>query len=125
MYTVGLCKHMEIASSCQGNDGCAMMIGIAGKSTATSSMGNGLPYFRRMPPPPGIPVPMPLCPGMEQHRQPGLREHLVQRVGQPIAGHELLDRRMQLEAAHAAALDQAARLAHAFGAPVRVDAGER
>ena len=31
---------------------------------------------------------------------------------------------MQLQAAHAAALDQTPRLAHAFGAPVRVDAGE-
>ena len=62
MYTVGLCRQIEMASSCQGNDGCAMMIGSSGKSTATSSIGIGLPYFRRMPPPPGMPVPMPLCP---------------------------------------------------------------
>ena len=39
-----------------------MMIGISGKSTATSSIGIGWPYFRRMPPPPGMPVPMPLWP---------------------------------------------------------------
>ena len=45
-----------------GTDGCAMMIGISGKSTATSSIGIGWPYFRRTPPPPGMPVPMPLCP---------------------------------------------------------------
>ena len=39
-----------------------MMMGMEGKSTATSSMGMGCPYFRCTPPPPGIPVPMPLCP---------------------------------------------------------------
>ena len=35
---------------------------MSGKSTATSSIGIGCPYFRRMPPPPRMPVPMPLCP---------------------------------------------------------------
>ncbi len=62
MKTCGLCRQMEIASSCHGNDGCASTIGMSGKSTATSSIGSGLPYFRRMPPPPRMPVPIPLCP---------------------------------------------------------------
>ena len=51
-----------MASSCHGNDGCAMTIGMSGKSTATSSIGIGWPYFERMPPPPRMPVPMPLWP---------------------------------------------------------------
>ena len=48
-----------IASSCQGNDGCASTILSAGKSTATSSTWIGFEYLRRMPPPPGSPVPTP------------------------------------------------------------------
>ena len=32
------------------------------KSTATSSIGIGWPYFSLTPPPPRIPVPIPLCP---------------------------------------------------------------
>ena len=35
---------------------------MAGKSAATSSTWIGLEYFRRMPPPPGTPEPMPLWP---------------------------------------------------------------
>ena len=48
-----------------------MMIGISGKSTATSSIGIGWPYFRRTPPPPGMPVPMPLCPVWNSTGMPG------------------------------------------------------
>ncbi len=62
MYTCALCRQTEIASSCHGNDGCAITIGKSGKSTATSSMSIGLPYFKRTPPPPRIPVPIPLWP---------------------------------------------------------------
>src|SRR4030095_7968008 len=62
MYTVGLCRQTEMASSCHGNDGCAMMIGISGKSTATSSIGIGCPYFSLIPAPPRPPVPIPLWP---------------------------------------------------------------
>ena len=77
-----------------------MMIGMSGKSTATSSIGIGWPYFSRMPPPPGMPVPMPLWPGVEQHGQPRLREDFIQRIGDAIVRKELLHRRMQLEAVH-------------------------
>ena len=52
---MGLCRQMEMASSYQGKDGCARMMGRSGKSTATSSMGMGLLYFRWTPPPPGMP----------------------------------------------------------------------
>ena len=39
-----------------------MMIVMSGKSAATSSRWIGLEYFRRSPPPPGMPVPMPEWP---------------------------------------------------------------
>jgi hypothetical protein len=38
MKTFGLWRQMEMASSCHGNEGCAMIMGIVGKSTATSSI---------------------------------------------------------------------------------------
>src|SRR6266436_1450209 len=62
MYTPGLWVAMLSASSCQGKDGCARMIFRPGKSAATSSMYSGLEYFSRIPPPPGTPAPMPVCP---------------------------------------------------------------
>src|SRR5271169_7070759 len=37
IYTLGLCKHTDSASSCHGQDGCAMMMVMSGKSAATSS----------------------------------------------------------------------------------------
>ena len=39
-----------------------MMIFKSGKSTATSSSTIGLEYFSRIPPEPGMPEPIPLCP---------------------------------------------------------------
>jgi hypothetical protein len=62
MYTFGLCVATARASSCQGNDGCAMMIVRSGKSTATSSSSIGFDSPNLMPPPPGRPAPMPVCP---------------------------------------------------------------
>src|SRR6202161_670050 len=62
MYTFGLCWATDSASSCQGNEGWARMIGMSGKSTATSSMYMGLEYLSRMPAPPGILEPTPVCP---------------------------------------------------------------
>src|ERR1700684_1682314 len=62
MYTFGLCWATDSASSCHGNEGCARMMGMSGKSTATSSINIGLEYFRRIPAPPGMPEPTPVCP---------------------------------------------------------------
>ena len=53
---------------------------MSGKSTATSSIGIGLPYFSRMPPPPGMPVPMPLWPVWKSTGSLRLGEHFVQRI---------------------------------------------
>src|SRR5260370_576664 len=39
-----------------------MTIGMSGKSTPTSSIGVGSPYFTPIPPPPPLPPPIPLCP---------------------------------------------------------------
>jgi hypothetical protein len=61
---------------------------------------------------------------VEQHRQPRLLEHLVERVGQSVVGEELLQRRMELQSADVPAGDQAARLAYRLVAPVRVQADE-
>ena len=45
-------------------------------------------------------------PRVEDHRQSRLGEHLVQRVRQAIVGEELLERRVQLQAADGARRDQ-------------------
>src|ERR1700683_5859504 len=42
MYTFGLCWATDSASSCQGNDGGARMIGMWGKWTRTSAISIGL-----------------------------------------------------------------------------------
>ena len=62
IQTFCLWRQTEIASSCQGNDGCASTIWSSGKSAATSSRHIGFEYLRRNPPPPGTPVPIPLWP---------------------------------------------------------------
>src|SRR5581483_6169809 len=62
IYTLGLCWATDSASSCHGNDGWARMIGMSGKSTATASIYIGFEYFSRMPAPPGMPEPTPVCP---------------------------------------------------------------
>ena len=62
MCTCGLCVATDSASSCQGKDGWARMIGMSGKSTATSSTCSGLEYFSRMPPPARVPAPTPVWP---------------------------------------------------------------
>ena len=62
---------------------------------------------------------------MKQHRQPGFGEDLVERVGEAVVGEELLDRRVQLEAANAAAGNQPPRLGDRGRAAVRIDADER
>src|SRR5215467_2099790 len=62
MCTCRLCRATASASSCQGNDGWARMMGMPGKSAATSSISIGLEYFSRIPPPPGSPAPMPVWP---------------------------------------------------------------
>ena len=46
------------------------MIFRSGKSTATSSITIGLEYFRRIPLPPGMPEPTPVCPVWNSAMQP-------------------------------------------------------
>ena len=121
----GLCSATDSASSCQGTDGCAMMIGMSGKSAATSSRWIGLAYLMRSPPPPRHAGADAGLAGMEQRRQLRLRDHLVERIDVVVVREEALDDRMELEAAHAEILDQAPRLAHAHLAARRIDAGER
>ena len=60
MYTFGLCRQTERASSCHGNEGWASTMGRSGKSTATSSTNIGFEYFNRMPAPPRTPAPTPV-----------------------------------------------------------------
>ena len=70
IHTLSLCRQIEIASSCHGNDGCASTIWSDGKSAATSSRHIGFEYFSRRPPPPGTPVPIPLCPEWKSAGRP-------------------------------------------------------
>src|SRR4051812_49995097 len=65
MCTCGLCVATDSASSCQGEDGGARMIGMSGESTATSSTGSGLEDFNPMPPPARCPPPTPVFPGWD------------------------------------------------------------
>jgi hypothetical protein len=70
IQTFSLCRQTEIASSCQGKEGCASTICRSGKSAATSSRHIGFEYFKRKPPPPGTPVPMPLWPEWKRAGRP-------------------------------------------------------
>ena len=119
------CRQIEMASSCHGNDGWARMIGMSGKSTATSSIGIGFPYFRRMPPPPGMPGSDAAVAGVEENGQPRFRKDLVQRIGHAIVWRELLDRRVQLQTTNAATSHEAPRFGDCLGPSVRIDACER
>ena len=78
-----------------------------------------------MPPPPGSPEPMPAVAGVEQRREPRLRDHLVERIGQPVVREELLHVGVELEALDAVVVDQARASLDPSPAPVRVDARER
>ena len=64
-------------------------------------------------------------PGVEERGQPGLLDHLVERVGQAVVREEALHVGVELEAAHAVLGDQAPRLVDAALPLVRVDARER
>ena len=64
-------------------------------------------------------------PGVEERRQSGLLDHLVERVRQPVVRKEALHVRVELEAAHAVLCDQAPGLVDAALPLVRVDARER
>src|ERR1022692_3771120 len=83
MCTVGLCVATASASSCHGNEGWARMIGIPGKSAATSSMSIGLEYLSLIPPPPGAPA---------RRVEGGERDDHV-RVGRGRLGHFLVGHR--------------------------------
>jgi hypothetical protein len=61
---------------------------------------------------------------VEERRQPGLGDHLVQRIGSAVVREELLEVGMELEAPDAVVVDQAARSLDRV-APARVDARER
>ena len=78
-----------------------------------------------MPPPPGQARADARVPGVEERRQPGLLDHLVERVGHAVVREEALHVRVELEAAHAVLGDQAPRLVDAALSLVRVDARER
>jgi hypothetical protein len=78
-----------------------------------------------MPPPPGRPEPIPLWAGVEERRQPGLGDDLVERVGGAVVGEEALEVGVELEAAYAVLVDEPARRARAVAPAGGVDAGER
>ena len=62
--------------------------------------------------------------GVEERRDSGLLDRLVERVERAVIRKERLDVRVELEAAHAVVADEAAHLVHRVR-PVRVDGRER
>ena len=62
IHTLGLCMASEIASSCQGQLGCATMIWMSGNAIATSSSSIGFEFCSRSPPRQRMPDPMPEWP---------------------------------------------------------------
>ena len=97
---------------------------MSGKSTATSSIGIGCAVLEPDAAAARHAGADPAVAGVEEHRQPRLGEHLVERVGQAVVGDELLQRRVELEPADAAASDEPPRLAYRLLSRVRVQADE-
>ncbi|MDF2492939.1 MAG: hypothetical protein K0Q58_1517 [Microbacterium sp.] len=62
IHVLCLCVATEIASSCHGTEGCAMMICRSGNSAATVSSSMGFDRASRNPRPPRIPAPIPVWP---------------------------------------------------------------
>src|SRR5471030_2170554 len=75
--------------------------------------------------PSGEPRADPRLPGVEERRQPGLLDHLVEGVGHAVVRKEALHVGMELEAAHTVLGDQASCLVDAAPPLLRVDARER
>ena len=78
-----------------------------------------------MPPPPRHAGADAAVAGVEEDRQLRLGEDFVERVGEAVVGKELLERRMQLQAAHAAGRDEPPGVGHAPAPARRIDADER
>ena len=125
MYTCGLCIAIEIASSCHGNDGCARTILSVGEVHRDVVDVDRVGVLEPDAAAPGQARADARVPGVEERGQPGLLDHLVERVGQAVVREEPLHVGVELEAAHAVVGDQAARLVDAAPPLVRVDARER
>ena len=119
-----LVQATDSASSCQGNDGWARMIGMSGKSTATSSRSIGLEYFRWMPPPPAHTGADRRLAGVEQRRQRVLGDGLVERVAMRSLGKNscMLGWNLNPRTPYSVISRRASRRPRRRG---RVDAGER
>jgi hypothetical protein len=124
MYTCGLCRQIEIASSCQGKDGCARTIGRSGEVDGDVVDRHRVAVLEAHAAAAAHPRADPAVPGVEQHGQPRLGEHLVERIGEPVVRHELLERRVQLEPAHAAPREEPPGFVHRGLAARRVEAHE-
>ena len=74
-----------------------------------------------MPPPPGEAGADPGMPGVEQGREPGLRDDLVQRVDGAVVREERLHVWVELEAAHAVVADEPPRRLHCPRAHAGID----
>ena len=125
MYTCGLCTATASASSCQGNEGCASTILSVGEVDRDVVDVDRVRVLEPDPAAAGQARADARLPGVEERGQPGLLDHLVERVGHAVVGEEALHVGMELEAAHAVVGDQAPRLVDAAAALVRVDARER
>src|SRR6266478_7887354 len=109
---------MEIASSCQGKAGCAMMIGISGKSTATSVNWHRIAILQAHAAAARHAAADPAVSCMKDAREAGLRKYFVERIGDPVAGRKLLQGRMKFQAVNPARRHPTARLGDRLRATV-------
>jgi len=77
-----------------------------------------------LPPPPGIPVPMPAVAGVKNHRQLRLGQHLIERISDLIVGVEALQGRMQFESANTPMAIRTPGFAYSARAASGIDTGE-
>ena len=82
MQTFGLCMATEIASSCQGNDGWASTIVQRREVDGDIVDVHRVRVLEPDPAAAGHARADAAVAGVEQRRQPGLGDHLVERVGQ-------------------------------------------
>ena len=77
MCTLGLCRQMEIASSCQGNDGCGHDDGHGRKIHGHIVDRHGLSILQVHTGSAGHTRADAAMPGMKNYRQPGLSKHFI------------------------------------------------
>ncbi len=114
-----------MASSCHGNDGCAMMMGMSGKSDGDIVDVHRIAVLQADAAAAGHAGADAAVAGVEDHGHLEFIHHFIERIRAAIAGEEFLQGRMELKAPHATVADEIARFVHCVLPTHGVDAGER